>query len=163
MALPSYTTGTVSVSAGGTIVTGIGTIWSGTNAQPGDEIYINNTLPAIKIKDITDTLHLTLWAPWTGANQVSVPYIIVQDYPSRVVGVAAAVNVGNMLAALSSLGPPFNVPSTEPVPDPSYDSDGLYAEHPPTGKHWVKNGAWRVFLAIRSTVNPALPSPSHPP
>src|SRR5258706_5300734 len=120
MALQSYSTGTVSVTAGGTVITGIGTIWSGVNAKAGDRIYIGAIADPVEIKDITDTTHLTLWAPWAGATQTGVTYTIVQDYPARVVVVAAAQDVGTMLNALKTQGFYFFVDPASTVPDPSY-------------------------------------------
>lgn len=143
MANPTYSTGTVSVTAGGTVVTGIGTIWSGINAKAGDSLYIGAIADPVEIKDITDVTHLTLWAPWAGSTQTSVTYTIVQDYPARVVGVAAAQDVGTMLAKLHTDGLPFLVGLTETVPDPSLGADGQYAYKPDTGAWWVKTaGVW---------------------
>ncbi|MEY9228085.1 hypothetical protein ABIF68_007299 [Bradyrhizobium japonicum] len=65
-ALVSYSTGTVSVAAGGTIVTGVGAIWSGTNARPGDILQIGNFQSVIS--DVTDVTHLVI-PPWGGGAQ----------------------------------------------------------------------------------------------
>lgn len=147
MANPTYSTGTVSINNGDTIVVGTSTIWSGVNAKAGDSIQIG-TLPPVDIKDVTDTTHLTLWAPWTGGAQAAATYTIIQNYPTRVVGVAAAEDVGTMLGQLNSLGPIFNVPSTATVPDPSYGADGQYAIQMTTGKWWLKSGGvWGLVTA----------------
>lgn len=151
MSLPTYSTGTVSVSADGTIVTGIGTIWSGVNAKAGDSISIDGLEPVL-IRDITDVTHLTLWAPWAGGAKTSVDYILIQNYPARVVGVAAAEDVGDMLAALQSVGPIFNVPADQAEPDPSFGADGQYAEQPITGKRWRKTGGLWVYLGIATAI-----------
>lgn len=151
MANPIYSTGTASIANGDLIVVGSGAIWSGINVKAGDTIYIG-TAPGVEIKDVTDTNHLTLWSPWAGGAQSGVIYKIVQDYPSRVVGVAAAEDVGEMLAALRSVGPVFNVPATEAVPDPSYGADGQYAWQPTTGKRWVKAGGLWSYLGIATAI-----------
>lgn len=142
MANPTYSTGTVSVAANGTTVTGVGTIWSGVNAKAGDWIQIGTFQP-VQIKDVTDTTHLTLWAAWPNGALSGVTYTIIQDYPARVVGVAAAEDVGDMLAALKTNGFFFFVDVGETAPDPSYGADGQYAFQPSTGKYWLKTGgAW---------------------
>lgn len=144
MANPTYSTGTVSVAANGTTVTGVGTIWSGVNAKAGDWIRIGTFQP-VQIKDVTDTTHLTLWAAWPNGALSGVGYTIIQNYPARVVGVAAAEDVGDMLAALKTNGFFFFVDVGEPAPDPSYGADGQYAFQPSTGKYWLKTGgAWAV-------------------
>lgn len=148
MANPTYTTGTVSIDAGDTVLVGTGTIWSGGSAKAGDTIYIDGVLPGVDIEDVTDATHLTLPAPWAGGAKSGVTYKIVQNYPARVVGVAAAEDVGVMLAQLNSLGPIFNVPVGETVPDPSYGTDGQYAVQMTTGQWWLKTaGVWVLTTA----------------
>src|SRR6187551_3647714 len=122
MALPIYFTGTVSVAAGGTVVTGAGVMWSGINAKQGDFISINN-LAEVLITEVTDATHLKI-APWQGPAQSGAAYAIYQNYVGRVVGVAAAEDVGVMLEKLKDQGPLYNVPAGETEPDPSYGSDG---------------------------------------
>jgi hypothetical protein len=107
MALPTYTLGTVSVTHGSTVVTLSGGDWSGPNARELDNISINS-LDAVLVTEVTDKLHLKI-PPWQGADQVNVPYVIYQSYGGRVVGVAAAKDVGSMLATLrvAALAPIF--------------------------------------------------------
>ena len=147
MANQTYATGTVSVPDGGTIVTGIGTIWSGANVKIGDTIYLNNLLPGIEIADITDLTHLVLPVPRVGAL-TNVPYTIVQNFPARVVGVAAAQDVSRLVAALNKEGFIWFVGPTETAPDPSLGNEGQYGEQPSTGKKWVKTGGIWVYLGI---------------
>ena len=128
MALPVYSTGTVSVAAGGTIVTGVGALWSGTNVKQGDFISINN-LQTVLVLEVTDTTHLVI-PPWTGAAQAAVAYKIYQNYVGRVVGVAAAEDVGVMIEKLHTDGLPFIVDPAETVPDPSFGNDGQLAFKP---------------------------------
>lgn len=146
MSLPTYSTGTVSVTAGGTVVTGVGTIWSGINAKQGDFISINSQ-PAVLVTEVTDTTHLTI-PPWSGANQSAVSYILYQNYVGRVVGVAAAEDVADMLERLRGLGPIFAVPAGETAPDPSYGTDGQYAYQQESNTWWLKSsGVWVVSSA----------------
>jgi hypothetical protein len=138
MALPIYFTGTVSVAAGGTVVTLAGGMWSGINARQGDFISIDNS-DGILITEITDATHLKI-PPWQGAAKTGVAYVIYQNYVGRVVGVAAAEDVGEMLEKLHVDGLPFIVGADEDVPDPSYGDDGQLAFKPSTGEWWEKTG-----------------------
>ena len=141
MALPIYSTGTVSVAVGGTVVTNVGGLWSGINVKQGDFISING-LPAVLITEVTDTTHLQI-PPWGGAAQSGVAYVIYQNYVGRVVGVAAAEDVGDMLERLRDQAPIYNVPAGETEPDPSYGSDGQWAYQVETNTWWVKDaGDW---------------------
>ena len=138
MSLPIYSTGTVSVAAGGTTVTGAGVMWTGVNVKQGDFISINGSA-AVLITEVTDAANLQI-APWQGAAQSNAPYLIYQNYVGRVVGVAAAEDVGVMLEKLHTDGLPFIVGSDETVPDPSYGDEGQLAFRPSTGEWWVKQG-----------------------
>jgi len=147
MALPVYFTGTVSVAAGGTVVTGAGVMWSGINAKQGDFISINN-LAEVLITEVTDATHLKI-APWQGPAQTGVAYAIYQNYVGRVVGVAAAEDVGVMLEKLHVDGLPFILGADETVPDPSYGDEGQLAFRPSTGEWWEKSGGvWVVSFGL---------------
>ena len=138
MALPVYFTGPVSVAVGGTVVTGAGVMWSGINAKQGDFISINN-LAEVLITEVTDATHLKI-APWQGPAQSGAAYAIYQNYVGRVVGVAAAEDVGVMLEKLHVDGLPFILGAEETVPDPSYGDEGQLAFKPSTGQWWEKTG-----------------------
>jgi hypothetical protein len=151
MALPIYSTGTVSVAVGGTVVTNVGGLWSGINVKQGDFISING-LPAVLITEVTDTTHLKI-PPWGGAAQTNVAYVIYQNYVGRVVGVAAAEDVGDMLERLRDQAPIYNVPAGETEPDPSYGTDGQYAYQVGTNTWWVKDaGVWVLQAGPPGTV-----------
>ena len=138
MTLPVYSTGTVSVAAGGTVVTGTGGIWTGTNVKQGDFISIAGSTEVL-ITEVTDGTHLKI-TPWPGAVQSGAAYVIYQNYVGRVVGVAAAEDVGIMLEKLHTDGLPFILGAAETVPDPSYGDEGQLAFKPSTGEWWVKQG-----------------------
>jgi len=138
MALPTYSTGTASVAVGGTVVTGVGVAWTGINAKQGDFISIGGAAEVL-ITEVTDATHLKI-APWPGTVKTSVTYVIYQNYVGRVVGVAAAEDVGEMLEKLHTDALPFIVGSGETVPNPSYGDDGQFAYSPTTGQWWVKSG-----------------------
>lgn len=151
MALPTYSTGTVSIANGATTIVGVGTIWSGVNVRAGDKIYVDSGA-AVEIKDITDLTHLTLWSPWTQGTKATVTYIIVQEYPARVVGVAAAEDVADMLSALTQKGLPIILVEAGGLPDPSLGADNQYAEDPTTRELWKKNaGVWVSLGTFAST------------
>jgi hypothetical protein len=137
MTLPVYFTGTVSVSNLGTVVTGLGSMWSGINAREGD--FFTRTDGVAVITEVTDATHLKI-TPWPGATVAGGAYGIQQNYVGRVVGVAAAEDVGVMLEKLHTDGLPFIVGDDETVPDPSYGDEGQLAFKPSTGQWWVKTG-----------------------
>jgi hypothetical protein len=138
MALPQYSTGTVAVAAGGTVVTCLGGMWSGINVKQGDFISIAN-LAEVLITEVSDETHLKI-APWQGPAQTNAVYAIYQNYVGRVVGVAAAEDVGVMLEKLHTDGLPFILGAEETVPDPSYGDEGQLAFKPSTGEWWEKTG-----------------------
>jgi hypothetical protein len=137
MTLPVYSTGTVSVTHLGTTVTGAGGMWSGINAREGD--YFVRADGAAVITEVTDVATLQI-TPWPGATVTGGSYAIQQNYVGRVVGVAAAEDVGVMLEKLHVDGLPFIVGADETVPDPSYGDEGQLAFQPTTGLWWVKSG-----------------------
>lgn len=150
MTIPTYQTGTVSVSNGGTVVTGVGSIWSGTNVKEGDFISIDGLDPVL-ITEVTDVTHLKI-PPWTGANKAGVPYVIYQNFVGRVVGVAAAQDVDRLVAALDKNGFIWFVGPDELEPDPSLGDDGQYGEQPATGKRWIKTGGLWVYLGVETAL-----------
>ncbi|WP_247377435.1 hypothetical protein [Bradyrhizobium sp. 173] len=144
-ALVSYSTGTASVAAGGTTVTGIGTIWSGTNARPGDVLQIGNFQTVIS--DVTDATHLVI-PPWGGGAQSGVAYKIWQVSAQRFAGAQAMQSVNDLVAALNTSGFFVFVDVSLTVPDPSLGDDGQYAFQPTSGKTWAKvAGVW-TYLGI---------------
>jgi hypothetical protein len=146
-ALNSYATGTASVSSGDTQIVGSGTIWSGVNARGGDIIIVDGLAP-VEIKDVTDTTHLTLWAPWTGGNQTAASYTIIQKSPLRFAGAQTMQDVSTLVAALNTNGLYVFVPPDLSAPDPSLGEDNQYAFQATTGKLWQKTGGTWNFVGI---------------
>lgn len=138
MTLPVYSTGTVSVSANGTVVEGIGPNWSGVNAREGDEIYIDRIGP-VPILEVTDTTHLVI-PSWAGGAKSGVNYYIVPRSASRFLGLPAIEDYHRVTSALSEEGYYLNVPSDQASPDPSLGYEGQYARQYSTGKEWVRSG-----------------------
>ena len=130
-------------------------MWSGINAKQGDFISIGGS-DAVLITEVTDATHLKV-APWPAAAMTSQPYIIYQNYVGRVVGVAAAEDVGDMLEMLHVDGLPFIVGPSETVPDPSFGDDGQMAFKPDTGEWWTKTGgAWVASPGLSSDASKVL-------
>lgn len=144
-ALSSYRTGTISVAAGGTIVTGVGSIWSGSNVKPGDVLEVGNFQSLIT--DVTDTTHLVI-SPWGGGAQSGASYKIWQVSPQRFAGAQAMQTVNQLVAAFEVSGFFWFVGVGLTAPDPSYGNDGQWAYQPSTGAYWLKTGG--VWVASGS-------------
>lgn len=70
--LPDYVTGTITLAAGSTTVTGTGTMFETAAFRPGDTLQIQN-LTAI-IASVDSNTSLTLTEPWTGTSLTNAPY-----------------------------------------------------------------------------------------
>lgn len=90
-ALSSYSTGTVSVSADGTIVTASSALWL-SNVKPGDLSQSGHF--CVPITDITDEMHLTI-TPWPGSTVTGAAYSIWKVSQQRIVGSTYAQAVDN--------------------------------------------------------------------
>ncbi|MCP3409229.1 hypothetical protein [Bradyrhizobium sp. CCGB01] len=149
-ALSSYSTGTVTVSAGGTTVTGTGTIWSDGSAKPGDLLQIGNFQSVIS--DVTDATHLVI-PPWGGGAQTGVAYKIWQVSPQRFAGAEVMGTVNKLVTAFNTSGFFVFVDVDATDPDPSLGDDGQYAFQPTTGKTWVKSAGVWTYLGIYKAFN----------
>lgn len=149
-ALSSYATGTVSVGAGGTIVTAIGAIWSDGSAKSGDILQIGNYQSVIA--DVTDSTHLVI-PPWGGGAQAGASYKIWQVSPQRFAGAEALATVNKLVAALSSNRIPVVVGDDETVPDPSLGEEDQTAIQPATGKVWVMTGGVWIYHGVYKGFN----------
>ncbi|MCR6502608.1 hypothetical protein MUO32_26630 [Shinella sp. CPCC 101442] len=102
MALPSsYNTGTASISAGDTAVTGQGTSWLTAGIQAGD-IYVAAGLQA-EILSVNSNTSITLAEPWPGATRTTASYRIrfVGDMTRGLTAmnaVLASISGGNLYA-----------------------------------------------------------------
>lgn len=75
MPLPStYATGTVTVSANGTVVTGAGTQWIAGGIRPGDRFAIKGL--SVSIASVNSATSITLAEPWAGGALSGSPYEI---------------------------------------------------------------------------------------
>lgn len=144
-ALSSYSTGTVSVGAGGTTVTGAGTIWDDGSAKPGDILQVGNFQSVIT--DVTDATHLVI-PPWGGGAQAGAAYKIWQVSPQRFAGAEAMATVNKLVIALDAREIPVVVGDDETEPDPSLGEEGQIAIQPSTGKVWEMSGGVWTLLGI---------------
>lgn len=71
---PTYSVGTVSVSAGGSIVTGSGTLFFASGARQGD-VFEHAGL-TVSIESVDSNVQITLSRPWPGPTVSGAPYDI---------------------------------------------------------------------------------------
>lgn len=150
MAITIYNTGTASVSAGGTTVTGAGVIWSGGNAREGDEFVIGGVRALIL--GVVSATELTI-TPWQGENESGAAYTIYQTSSRRFEDVQIADDLQKQVAALNTDGFYHFVKSTETAPDPSLGDEGQYAFQATTGKLWLKEGGVWAFVGVYKAIS----------
>lgn len=122
-----YGSGTISVAANGTAVTGAGTLWS-TPIVPGDTLEAGGR--AVRILSVTDDTHLTLAYGWPGSTLAGSSYIIVYNSPDRNSGTYVAERARELIERQRILanGATFyvakqvllNTPPGSPVADDLY-------------------------------------------
>lgn len=89
-----YATGTVTVAAGGTAVTGAGTLWS-TVIQPGDSFEAGGR--AVRVLAVIDDTHLTLAYGWPGTALAASAYLIAYTAPARTTGTYVAERLRELI------------------------------------------------------------------
>lgn len=154
MTITIYNTGTASVSAGGTTVTGAGVIWTGGNAREGDEFVIGGVRALIL--EVVSATELTI-TPWQGGNESGAAYTIYQTSSRRFDDVQIADDLQKQVAALNTDGFYHFVKSSEAAPDPSLGDEGQYAFQATTGKLWLKEGGVWVYVGVFKGVSPKGP------
>ncbi len=122
-----YGTGTITVSANATAVTGASTLWS-TTVLPGDTLEAGGR--AVRVLAVTDDTHLTLAYGWPGSNLAGSAYMIVFNSPDRNSGTYVAERVRELIERQRILadGASFyvakqvllNTPPGSPVADDLY-------------------------------------------
>lgn len=166
----SYSIGTVSVDANGTVVTAIGALWSQSpNARQWDMISIDSGSPVPIVSSPSDDLHLTI-PTWRGGTLANVPYVIYQVSPLRYVGGQTMADVDAMLAVLNTDGwyryvnPAFADPTAQGI----VANEGQFALKYTTGQLWIMSGGVWVLVGIYAsfifdTNNPAYnPTTTYP-
>ncbi|WP_441232662.1 hypothetical protein [Bradyrhizobium sp. 1200_D9_N1_1] len=149
-ALSSYFTGTASVAADGTTVTGTSTLWlSAGNVKPGD--FFQSGHFGVFITDVTDDTHLVV-TPWPGSTLSGASYTIWKVARPSIVDMSVAKDVNKIVTAMDTSGFFVFVNINQTTPDPSLGDDGQYAFQPTTGKTWVKSaGVWSYISIYVST------------
>jgi hypothetical protein len=110
---PSYAYGTVTIEAGGTVITGTDTNWSGVNARAGDDFKVYGH--TVDIVDVIDETHLKIDA-WPYDAVTDAEYKIIQRSPLRFVGGVARADLTTLLSTLKAKGLLWYLPDglTEP-------------------------------------------------
>lgn len=108
--LSTYSTGTASVSAGNTAVTGVGTTWLTSGIQAGDVFWANGL--SCRILSVTDNTHLVLAYPWPGSTLSVGTYEVrfVPDATRVLASARAAIDLLNsaLIAAIAAAGSAAN-------------------------------------------------------
>jgi hypothetical protein len=150
MAFPTYSTGTVTVSAGGTTVSLSGGSWSSTAARAGDDLVIAGH--TVVILDVPTSLTATI-DPWPYDAATSSAYKIIQRSPLRISGRTVMDDVNTMVAGMNTDGFYFFVKDSASAPDESYGNEGQYARKPTTGEEWIKLGGVWSYLGASGNVS----------
>ena len=108
----TYSTGTISVSADGTVVTGAGTLWSSV-AEQGDWLFANGNIGIIASVD--DDTQLTLYDPWTGGALVAASYRVVKMSWLRYDPALTQAKLRDLVAALDTPTIIYGVDGAPPI------------------------------------------------
>jgi hypothetical protein len=103
-AFPSYSTGTITVTAGATTSVGTGTYFAEPDVMPGDELVVEiaNVAYSVTLLDVTDTTHIT-HPKWPGpSSSGAVAYTIFKKSPQRYSGFTVTTWVDQILSLLRS-------------------------------------------------------------
>jgi hypothetical protein len=129
----TYTTGTLSIAANGTVFTGSGTLWS-VIAEQGDWILANGNI-AVVTEAITDT-SLTSELPWTGGALSGAAYVLLKMSWLRYEPAILQQKVRVLVADLTATGIFQFVSGT--TPDPGMGVEGQWALK-------VNDGSWTLW------------------
>lgn len=123
-----YTTGTVSVAAGGTVVTGAGVMWN--EVMAGDRLELAGQSVTIGTAPVSPYTSLTLAAPWAGGAQAGQSYTIRYDAPARFTAGYLASRVRELIAKAAILEvalPCYRVQAVGNAPPVSPVTGDMYA------------------------------------
>lgn len=130
----TYSTGTISIAADGTVFTGTGTLWS-TQAEQGDWIFANGNIAVITSDAITDTT-LTSELPWTGGVLSGASYVLLKMSWLRYESAITQQKVREFITNLTAAGL-FTFVSGA-APDPGMGVEGQWALK-------VNSGSWKIW------------------
>jgi len=92
-----YKTGTVTVDASGTTVTGSGTSFVAADVRAGDRLTIDGL--SAEILEVVSATSLTLILPWAGGAKAGASYVIIKDSPTRFEGAYVAESAREVIAS----------------------------------------------------------------
>ncbi len=98
----SYVAGTVSVSAGGRTVTGVGTSWILANVAPGFFGLQGEIGPVIPVERVVSDTELLLYVDWPGATVSGASYWLSYDTRDGQQSVNNAIRLSEYIARLDS-------------------------------------------------------------
>jgi len=138
MALPSYSTGTATVVAGGTSVALTDATTAFNNVFAGDTFCIGTA--SAKVIDIVDDENFTI-TPWPGSDETDAAYTVFQDSKLRFTDVEIALDLKKQVQFLNAQGYEIPVPDDMDEPDPTWGDDGQRA---------LKTSAtpWKIWLKV---------------
>lgn len=143
-----YDTGTISVSADGTAVTGTGVLWL--DILEGDWLVADGVVALIdEVTDTVDYDNLTLMKGWPGSTLTDAPYQIVKMSWLRYDAALTQAKLKEFLTALDAQGIYWFVEGTDP--DPAVGIDGQWALKTNDGsfKLWHKvSGVWVLQIGF---------------
>src|SRR5262245_31591517 len=118
-----YNAGTVTVSTGGVIVVGVGTLWTVNKIEIGDWLFIGGQVGGIA--EVTDDTHLSLETPWVGTLPSAATYFIAKMSWLRYDPALTQKKLRELLDELEAQGT-FVFTDVAP-PDPTLGEDGQWA------------------------------------
>ncbi|PZQ82653.1 MAG: hypothetical protein DI549_10755 [Ancylobacter novellus] len=129
-----YNAGTISVAANGTVVTGVGTLWTEV-LVPLDTFECEGV--RVSVLEVTDDSHLVI-SPWPGGAKAAADYLVRYDSPLRYESAYMATQVRELVAQLRLLTanvPYYQVVSlgTNAPPGAPAESDSYVVGTAPTG------------------------------
>lgn len=132
-----YKTGTITVSADATAVTGAGTLWAVAQIEAGDILFAAGSVGVIN--SVTDDTNLVLESAWGGGALSAAAYVILKTSWTRYDPALVQSKVRLLLATLQAQTIVYSV--TGAAPDAGLGEDGQYA--------LKANGTpWKLWLKV---------------
>lgn len=151
MSLPTYSTGTVSVSADGAVTVAGGGIWSGLDVVAGDQILVDGAALVMIDEINADAIHAQLFG-WGGGDVTGKTYVVKQCSSLRFDDVQIALDLTKQVSALNTDGFEVFVGADASGPDPSKGDNGQYAYQPTTKKRWRKDSGLWTYLGMSDAI-----------
>lgn len=147
-----YSTGTVSVAALGTVITGVGTLWT-TQAEQGDWFFANGNIGIIN-GTITNT-QLNLEAPWTGGLLSGAAYRLLKMSWLRYEPAITQQRVREFITRIAAAGLYTFVEGAAPDPGDGVEGQwALKANTTPWKVWYYTGGVWVLQSDVAAGINP---------